>query len=146
MPNHLKFPKCTKLPQTHFFYHDNLHSFSFLRKLLFIVTSSRSAFLDHSDASYWSLLHVFKTLVSTLSLISCTVTSVYFSPPLACQELVGSNHNLSQHITPYLVQKRCSEKLVEWMNDDWMNKQRNQTSITVCSIWLTCSLSLYLNV
>ena len=35
---------------------------------------------------------------------------------------MGSNHDLSQHITPCLVHKRCSEKLVEPMNNDWMNK------------------------
>lgn len=52
----------------------------------------------------------------------CPLQAAYFSPPLACPGLVGSSHDLSQHITPCLVHKRCSEKLVEPMNDDWVNK------------------------
>ena len=53
-------------------------------------------------------------LYSVMIIVNSTtyVRSVYFSPPLACQGLAGSNHDLSQHITPYLVHKRCSKCLL----------------------------------
>ena len=48
--------------------------------------------------------------------------SLFFSP-ISLSGLVGSNHDLSQHITPYLVHKGAQKRLLnKWMIIEWINK------------------------